>query len=94
MIYVNLNQRSDEWFKWREQGITATEAVAIAGYSSYSTPWRVWAEKTGRVKAPDLSDNPYVRYGIDHEDEVRALFMEKHVDVVMPACGEYVIVRK
>lgn len=89
MIYVNLNQRSDEWFKWREQGITATEAVAIAGYSSYSTPWRVWAEKTGRVKAPDLSDNPYVRYGIDHEDEVRALFMEKHVDVVMPACGEY-----
>jgi|GEM_PF-441325 len=89
MKYVELDQRSDVWFKWREKGITATEAVAISGHSEFATPWRVWAEKTGRVLPPDLSGNPYVQYGIEHEDEVRNLFMVKHEDVVMPACGEW-----
>ena len=89
MKYVELEQRSDVWFKWREKGITATEAVAISGHSEFATPWRVWAEKTGRVLPPDLSGNPYVQYGIEHEDEVRNLFMVKHEDVVMPACGEW-----
>ena len=49
MFYIELDQRSDAWFSWREKGITATEAVAISGHSPYMTPWRVWAEKTGRV---------------------------------------------
>lgn len=93
MKYVELEQRSDVWFKWREKGITATEAVAISGHSEFATPWRVWAEKTGRVLPPDLSGNPYVQYGIEHEDEVRNLFMVKHEDVVMPACGESVNVK-
>ncbi|WP_443743371.1 YqaJ viral recombinase family nuclease [Sutterella sp.] len=89
MIYVNIEQRSEEWHQWRRRGITATEAVAICGKSPYSTPWRVWAEKTGRVAPPDMSRNPYVQYGIDHEDEVRNIFMQQQEDVVMPACGEY-----
>lgn len=89
MFYIELDQRSDAWFSWREKGITATEAVAISGHSPYMTPWRVWAEKTGRVAPADLSKNPNVQYGISHEDEVRSLFMQKHVDVVMPTCGEF-----
>lgn len=89
MEYVVLNQRSDAWLKWRLQGITATEAVAISGHNPYVTPWRVWAEKTGRIATRDLSDNPYVRYGVEHEDEVRNLFMQKHLEVVTPACGEF-----
>lgn len=88
MHYVNLEQRSEAWHQWRSKGITATEAVAICGHSAFSTPWRVWAEKTGRVKPADLSANPYVRYGIDHEDEVRDIFMKQHTDIVIAACGE------
>lgn len=89
MFYVDLDQRSQEWHQWREKGITATEAVAICGKSAFTTPWRVWAEKTGRVSPPDLSGNPFVQYGIEHEDEVRNLFMQQCVDVVVPWCGEY-----
>lgn len=89
MIYVELDQRSEAWLAWRAKGITATEAVAIMKASSFATPWRVWAEKTGRVRPVDLSGNPYVQYGIDHEDEVRDIFMEAHTDIVMPACGEF-----
>lgn len=88
MIYIELEQRSAEWHKWRSKGITATEAVTISGHSEFTTPWRVWAEKTGRVKPVDLSGNPYVQYGIDHEDEARDIFMTKHTDIVMPTCGE------
>lgn len=35
MFYIELDQRSDAWFSWREKGITATEAVAISGHSPY-----------------------------------------------------------
>ena len=27
MFYIELDQRSDAWFSWREKGITATEAA-------------------------------------------------------------------
>lgn len=89
MFFINLEQRSEAWHEWRAKGITATEAAAVSGHSPYMTPWRLWAEKTGRAAHEDLSKNPLVRYGIDHEDEVRALFMQKHVDVVLPTCGEW-----
>ena len=79
MFYIELDQRSDAWFSWREKGITATEAVAISGHSPYMTPWRVWAEKTGRVAPADLSKNPNVQYGISHEDEVRSLFENSYL---------------
>lgn len=45
-------------------------------------------EKTGKALEPDLSANPRVRYGIEHEDDARTLFEEKHGVLVMPACGE------
>ena len=89
MRVVELDQRTDEWLTWRRQGITATEAGAIAGHSDYCTPWRVWAEKTGRVEPDDLSKVPAVIYGIEHEDEVRNLFMLETGDVAFPACGEW-----
>lgn len=88
MVYQNMEQRSQKWYDWRRRGITATEAVAICGHSKFATPWRVWAEKTGRVQPVDLSKNPYVRYGIQHEQDALDLFMEKHGEIVLPACGE------
>lgn len=87
MRIVNLDQRTDEWKRWRRQGITATDAAVLAG-SPYKTPWRLWMEKTGKALEPDLSQNPRVRYGVEHEDDARALFEQKHGQLVMPACGE------
>lgn len=87
MKIVNLEQRTDEWKQWRRQGITATDAVVLAG-SPYKTPWRLWMEKTGKALEEDLSANPRVRYGIEHEDDARTLFEKKFGMPVMPACGE------
>ena len=89
MRLLDLEQRSEAWLAWRQSGITATESAVILGLSPYKSPWRLWCEKVGRVQPADLSANPLVRFGSEHEDEVRQLFELKHLDVVMPACGEF-----
>ena len=89
MRLLNLEQRSPAWLSWRREGITATESSVILGLNPYMTPWRLWCEKLGRAEPADLSSNPLVRFGIEHEDEVRQKFEVKHLDVVMPACGEF-----
>lgn len=89
MRLLDLEQRSQTWLAWRQAGITATESSVILGLNPYMTPWRLWCEKVGRAQPADLSANPLVRFGIEHEDEVRQLFELKHLDVVMPACGEF-----
>lgn len=89
MRLLNLEQRSGAWLAWRQSGITATESSVILGLNPYMTPWRLWCEKVGRAKPADLSSNPLVRFGIEHEDEVRQMFELKHLDVVMPACAEF-----
>ena len=89
MRLLDLEQRSEAWHAWRRDGITATESSVILGLNPYMTPWRLWCEKVGRALPVDLSSNPLVRFGIEHEDEVRQKFEVKHLDVVMPACGEF-----
>ena len=89
MRLLELEQRSPAWLSWRREGITATESSVILGLNPYMTPWRLWCEKVGRAEPADLSSNPLVRFGIEHEDEVRQKFEVKHSEIVMPACGEF-----
>lgn len=89
MKYINLDQRTDAWLDWRKNGITATDTPVILGYSKFKTRWRLWAEKVGKVQPPDLSKNPQVRYGVEHEDEARSLFQTRHAVCVLPACAEW-----
>lgn len=48
----------------------ASEVAAVLGQSPYSTPWEVWARKTGRVDAPSLDDVPAVEAGIELEPSI------------------------
>jgi putative phage-type endonuclease len=88
MKIVDLTQRSPEWLRWRAQGVTASEAAIVLGRSPYTTPWRLWAERTGLARAPDLSANPHVRRGNALEDEARQAFEERHGTLLLPVCGE------
>ena len=88
MHIIDLDQRTDAWKAWRNQGITATDSTVILGASPYKTPWRLWAEKVGKILPPDLSGNPNVQRGVALEDEARLLFQNKHLTCVMPACAE------
>jgi putative phage-type endonuclease len=88
MKIVDLTQRSEEWLRWRAQGVTASEAAVVLGRSPYKTPWRLWAERTGLARAPDLSANPHVRRGNELEDAARRAFEARHGTLLLPVCGE------
>ena len=88
MRIVKLEQRTPEWRRWRQCGITATDAAVILGLSPYKSRKRLWAEKVGRIEPADLSGNPFVQYGVAHEDDARRLFELAHEVCVMPACAE------
>ena len=89
MKRILLDQRSDAWFIWRRDGITASETPIILGLSPYKTPWRLWAEKTGFAEPPDLSKNPNVQRGIVMEDDIRELIAQEMCDIIEPACAEW-----
>lgn len=38
-----------EWSEWRRNGIGGSDVGAILGLSSFSSPWKVFAEKTGML---------------------------------------------
>lgn len=66
-------RNTDEWLAHRDR-IGGSEASAIVGMNPYKTNQELWREKTGRVIPPDISDKPYVKYGHEAEEHIRALF--------------------
>lgn len=64
----------EEWLKLRLKGIGASEASAVVGMNPYKTNVQLWEEKTGRREPEDISDKPYVKYGIEAEKHLRNLF--------------------
>lgn len=66
-----LDQGTDEWLAWRDNGVGASEVKIVKGNCPHKTRWTLWAEKKGLVKLVDLSRNPHVRRGNRLEDPVR-----------------------
>lgn len=64
----------EAWLARRKQGIGASDAAAVMGCSPYKTNVALWEEKTGRRAPEDIGDKPYVQYGIQAEESLRALF--------------------
>ncbi len=64
----------EEWLLLRKKGIGASDASAVVGMNPYKTNVQLWEEKTGCREAEDISEKPYVKYGIDAERPLRELF--------------------
>lgn len=47
--FIKARQRSPQWFALRKDAITATDIAVISGLSPYKTPFRLFAEKSGKV---------------------------------------------
>lgn len=65
----------DEWLKIRRGHLGGTDAGPIIGLSPYSSPFSVWAEKTGNT--PEFEGNVATKVGTELEDFVAHLFMEE-----------------
>lgn len=88
MRIVNIAQRGPGWQEWRQEGITATDAVVLVGKSPHKTFWRLWAEKTGYALPEDLSQNPNVQRGVELEDLARMTLEAQWGDILLPVCAE------
>ena len=64
----------EEWLENRFKGIGGSEASAIVGMNPYMTNIDLWNIKTGQVVPKDISDKPFVKYGTNAEEHLRALF--------------------
>lgn len=63
------------WLEHRRKTIGGSDAAGIIGLSKWSTPYTVWADKTGRL--PDKPDTEAMRLGRDLEDYVARRWMEE-----------------
>ena len=70
---IILNSRS-EWLEKRAGRIGGSDASCIVGMNPYKSNVELWEEKTGKRQADDISDKPYVKYGTEAEEHLRALF--------------------
>ena len=69
--------------------IGGSDIAAVMGQSRWSTPYRLWAEKTGKIKT-DLSTNESVEMGTRLEGFVADLFSEKTGKQVRKAPKTYI----
>lgn len=69
----------EAWLEARqEQGIGASEAAAICGYSQWQTRTELWEIKTGRRQRNDISSKDYVERGHLMEGAVRDFYAALH----------------
>lgn len=73
-VSMQVLSNNAEWLEQRKNRIGGSDASCIVGMNPYKTNIELWEEKTGRRVAPDISNEPYVKYGHDAEEYLRELF--------------------
>ena len=73
---VHLFKTHDEWLEGRKnlKGIGGSDSASAIGQSKWRSNYELWLIKTGREASPDLSNNPYVRYGSMAEEYIRRIY--------------------
>lgn len=66
----------EEWRAERNKSIGGSDAGTILGFNKWSSPYALWAEKSGKLIPEDISDREAVRLGNDLEQYVAGRFEE------------------
>ena len=74
MVKITQLSSREEWLENRKKYIGGSDAATVIGLNPYKNNVELWEEKTGRVEAKDISEQPYVKYGHDAEEHLRTLF--------------------
>lgn len=75
-MIASINER-EAWLAGRRNGIGASDAPAVLGISPFKSRGDLWAEKTGLVEPPDLSDNEAVEWGLRLEGPIAEAFEKR-----------------
>lgn len=73
-VEMKIFPNREEWLKNRLKGLGGSEISAVIGQNPYMTNIELWELKTGRKTPEDISDKPYVKYGVEAEKHLRELF--------------------
>lgn len=79
-----LRQGTDEWHKFRAEGIGASEAAAVLGMNPFQSAIDLWRVKTG-ASQPRLA-NAAMQRGICLEQEARKAFADQTGIISAPFC--------
>ena len=66
----------EEWVQSRKESIGGSDAASLLGLNPYSSPYALWAEKTGAIEPEDISEKEAVRLGVFLEPYVAQRFTE------------------
>lgn len=67
-----VNMPHEEWLEMRRKSIGGSDAAAVVGLNPFSSPYALWAEKSGKV--PGFSGNLATEVGTYMEDFVARKF--------------------
>lgn len=73
-IKMHLLKDREEWLEHRKKYIGGSECSAIIGQNPYMSNVELFKIKTGRKEQEDISNKPYVQYGIAAEPLIREIF--------------------
>ena len=74
MITKVKTNTHEEWLEERKKSLGGSDVGAVLGMNEYSSPYTVWAEKTGKL--PPFEGNEWTRLGNDLEGYVAQRFCE------------------
>ena len=74
MITKIKTNTHEEWLEERKKSLGGSDVGAILGMNEYSSPYTVWAEKTGKL--PPFEGNEWTKLGNDLESYVAQRFTE------------------
>lgn len=72
-----------QWLEKRKQGIGGSDAAAVLGLNPWMDNITLWEIKTGRREQEDISAKDYVRYGVEIEQYLRAIYAMDHPEIEM-----------
>ena len=75
-LVSTLGLPREEWLAYRKQGIGGSDAAAVVGLNPYSSPMKVYYDKTNAMVTSDV-DNEAMRQGRDLEEYVAKRFTEE-----------------
>lgn len=76
-MIASINVEREAWLAGRRNGIGASDAPAVLGISPFKSRGDLWAEKTGLVEPPDLSDNEAVEWGLRLEEPIAIAYADR-----------------
>lgn len=79
LLMKDIHINRSGWLDLKSKTIGSSEIVTVCGRNKWKTPFRLWAEKTGKVKGDPM--NPQMKFGQHNEPFIIELFAEKNKNI-------------